>query len=147
MDAGSFDHAGLELLQLLFVIGPHPYEQVACGPCFLLVDLEIANPTWISTQSPGTTPSPSSASSRPMLTLRRTPATSTLAKRRSSSTISTTCPGIAKHTRRVLPASSRARGRYVTRVTAGGGNDNHPSLVAQDRSRLTSDRRDDGDGC
>ena len=34
------------------------------------------SPTWISTQSPGPTPSPSS-SSRPMLIVRRTPATST----------------------------------------------------------------------
>ncbi len=54
---------------------------------------EIAKPTWISTQSPVP-----ASSSRPMFTVRRTPATSTLASLRGSSTISMIWPGMARHT-------------------------------------------------
>src|SRR5690348_9260317 len=37
--ARSFDHAGLQLLQFLFVVGAHPYEQVTRGARLLLVHL------------------------------------------------------------------------------------------------------------
>src|SRR5680860_270666 len=57
---------------------------------------ESAKPTWISTQSPGTAESPSS-SSRPMFTVRFTPATSTCASRLASSTTFRIWPGIARH--------------------------------------------------
>src|SRR5581483_9813493 len=40
----SIDHARLEFLELLFVIGPHPLEQVARRPRFLLVDLRDREP-------------------------------------------------------------------------------------------------------
>src|SRR4051812_326451 len=60
---------------------------------------EIAKPTWIRTQSPGPT-----SSRRPMLTLRRTPATSTRASRFGSSTRSTIWPGMARHTATLLPS-------------------------------------------
>src|SRR5579871_5163865 len=55
--------------------------------------LESANPTWISTQSPRSAEVPST-SSRPMFTVRRTPATSTVASLFCSSTTSSTSPGI-----------------------------------------------------
>ncbi len=56
--------------------------------------LAMAKPTWMSTQSPGSRPS---SSRRRMLMLRRTPATSTLARCRFSSRSSTTSPGIPRH--------------------------------------------------
>ena len=56
-----------------------------------------------------------SESSRPMLTLRRTPATSTRARRLASSTISTICPGIARHTSR-----SSLKSREGASAPAGG---------------------------
>src|SRR5215207_3819391 len=58
---------------------------------------ESAKPTWMRTQSPGSALRPS-ASSRPMLTVRRTPATSTRASRLPASTTSMTLPGMARHT-------------------------------------------------
>src|SRR3954449_7977818 len=54
---------------------------------------EIAKPTWIRTQSPGPR-----SSKRPMLTVRRTPATSTRASWLDSSTTSRIWPGMARHT-------------------------------------------------
>src|SRR3954453_21220820 len=75
------------------------------------------------TQSPGPGPEPSE-SRRPMLTLRRTPATSTRARRLAGSTTSSIWPGMARHTTPPLgpqmPAVSwHARlcprsGRYTT---------------------------------
>src|SRR3954469_15246451 len=56
--------------------------------------LDSANPTWIRTQSPGTT---TSSSSSPMLIARRTPLTLTLARSGRSSRISMTSPGIPRH--------------------------------------------------
>ncbi len=67
---------------------------------------EIANPTWIRTQSPG----PMSSKS-PMLTVRRTPATSTRASWLDSSTTSTIWPGMARHTSSRSPLGGPGAGR------------------------------------
>src|SRR4029453_164538 len=56
--------------------------------------LDRAKPTWIRTQSPG---SSFSSSSRPMLMARRTPLTSTLARSGRSSISSTISPGMPRH--------------------------------------------------
>src|ERR671910_1171425 len=56
--------------------------------------LDRAKPTWISTQSPG---SSFSSSSRPMLIARLTPLTSTLARSGRSSISSTISPGMPRH--------------------------------------------------
>src|SRR3954470_14160535 len=58
----------------------------------------MAKPTWISTQSPTSTLSPSWCTS-PMFMFLRTPPTSALASNKSSSRISTIRPGIPKHIR------------------------------------------------
>src|SRR3954454_17161607 len=81
-----------------------------CGACASSSSMrEIAKPTWMSTQSPGPAPAPSSPSSRPMLTLRVTPATSTLASRLGSSTTATTWPGMARHIEELLAAGAKPR--------------------------------------
>src|ERR1700730_1124889 len=64
----------------------------------------MAKPTWMSTQSPTTT---WSSSSRPMLMVRRTPATSTLARWGLSPDSSTTWPGIPRHIGSLLSAGER----------------------------------------
>src|SRR5215213_10150808 len=56
--------------------------------------LDRAKPTWIRTQSPG---SSFSSESRPMLIARLTPLTSTLARSGRSSMNSTTSPGMPRH--------------------------------------------------
>src|SRR5215469_14304325 len=61
--------------------------------------LDSANPTWISTHSPGTTVS---FSSSPMLMTRRTPLTLTLARSGWSARISITSPEIPRHMRPLL---------------------------------------------
>src|ERR1700744_4006359 len=61
--------------------------------------LDRANPTWISTHSPGLG---GSSASRPMLISRRTPLTLTLARSGCSASISTTSPGMPRHMRHLL---------------------------------------------
>src|SRR5215468_10735102 len=56
--------------------------------------LDSANPTWISTHSPGLG---GSSDSRPMLISRLTPLTSTLARSGCSGCISMTSPGMPRH--------------------------------------------------
>src|SRR4029453_11668895 len=56
--------------------------------------LDRAKPTWIRTQSPG---SSFSSESSPMLIARLTPLTSTLARSGRSSMTSTTSPGMPRH--------------------------------------------------
>src|SRR5713226_135911 len=53
-----------------------------------------AKPTWISTHSPG---AGGSSESRPMLIIRRTPLTATLARSGCSGTSSMTSPGMPRH--------------------------------------------------
>src|SRR6202050_1384957 len=55
---------------------------------------DMAKPTWMSTQSPGTRPS---SSRSPMLTMRVTPDTSTRARWGLVSVISLSCPGMPRH--------------------------------------------------
>src|ERR1700692_1539215 len=55
---------------------------------------DMANPTWISTQSPGSSPS---SSSRPILMIRVTPETSTRARCSFKWLTSFSCPGIPRH--------------------------------------------------
>ena len=91
----SFDHARPQLFEFLLVVLAHSFEQVAGRPRLLLVHLRDREADVDEHPVAG----PDAAvvmSSRPMLTFRRTPATSTLASRCSSSTTSTICPGIAK---------------------------------------------------
>src|SRR5580698_3468896 len=56
--------------------------------------LDMANPTWMSTQSPG---SSFSSSSKPILMMRVTPETSTLARCSCTSDSSCSCPGMPRH--------------------------------------------------
>src|SRR3984893_7900102 len=67
----------------------------------------MAKPTWMSTQSPTTT---WSSSSRRMLMVRRTPATSTLARWGLSPDSSTTWPGILRRMGSLLSAGERRPG-------------------------------------
>src|SRR5690348_10029256 len=61
--------------------------------------LDSANPTWISTHSPGFG---GSSASRAMLISRRTPLTLTLARSGWTGSISTTSPGMPRHIRHLL---------------------------------------------
>src|SRR5918992_5366465 len=71
---------------------PSRKSRAALASCSSILDR--AKPTWISTQSPG---SSFSSSSRPMLIARRTPLTSTLARSGRSSISSTISPGMPRH--------------------------------------------------
>src|SRR6266542_3879835 len=78
--------------------------------------LESAKPTWIRTQSPGSSVSPSS---RPMLTARLTPLTSTLARSGRSGSSSTTSPGMPRHM--ASPSSGEGGlGQFPEDVVEGG---------------------------
>ena len=107
----SFDHARLQLLELLLVLGAHLLEQPQRRVRLLLVDLREREADVDQHPVAGRAPPPSSSTSRLTLTLRRTPTTSTLAIWLAASTISTTCPGIAKHMQRSLSVLSLAGAR------------------------------------
>ena len=85
----SLDHARLQLLELLLVLGTHALEERERRVRLLLVDLREREAHVDEHPVAGLRPPPSS-SSRPTLTLRRTPATSTRASRLASSTSSIT---------------------------------------------------------
>ena len=93
----SLDHARLQLLELLLVVGAHPLRAARAWRA------PPPRRPWRARSRRGSAPSrPGRASSpslasRLTLMLRRTPTTSTLAIWLTSSTISTTCPGIARH--------------------------------------------------
>ena len=89
----SLDHARLQLLELLLVVGAHLLEQLRRRERLLLVDLRDREADVDQDPVARARVTPPSPSSRPMLTLRRTPATSTFARRFASSTISTIWPG------------------------------------------------------
>ena len=103
LDTGAADLAAawaplVKLVPQTWALFAERYATVTPDAVCQFMTFDSANPTWMSTQSPGCTLSPSS-SRRPTFTLRRTPATSTRASRLASSTISITWPGIAKHIR------------------------------------------------
>src|SRR5262245_20830383 len=100
---------------------------------------DSAKPTWISTQSPGLTSSPSS---RPMLIARLTPLTSTLARSGRSARISMTSPGMPRH----MSASCLSSCEQFERGVDGGADrlcdwraQLHPMI---EYGRLAADQQD-----
>src|SRR5690606_30681029 len=79
---------------------PTPARKSSVALASVSSSLDIANPTWISTQSPGCG---GSSASSPMFTARRTPLTSTRARSGWLGSNSTTSPGMPRHTGAHLP--------------------------------------------
>src|SRR5215216_4750821 len=88
---------------------PSRKSRAALASCSSI--LERAKPTWMRTQSPG---SSFSFSSRPMLMARLTPLTSTLARSGRSSINSTITPGMPRHIFFLLDRSGGYR--FATRA-------------------------------
>ena len=115
--ARSLDHARLQLLELLLVVRAHAARAARASRAPPPRRPSRARSRRGSAPSRRAATPPSSSSSRPMLTLRRTPATSTLASRLASSTNSMTCPGIARH---MTSVRSRAARRSKPRAVSAG---------------------------
>ena len=116
----SLDHARLQLLELLLVLGTHALQEREGRVRLLLVDLREREAD-VDEHPVARLHAPPSSSSRPTFTFRRTPATSTRASRLASSTSSITWPGIAKHIRTVpfwAGVACAARAVYVGRSEA-----------------------------